>query len=77
MLQVTSGIGLMVMILIAWLLSSDRKRFPWRVVSGGVALQFVLAILLLKTPQGRELFQNVNQARNSSLVFSEMSRGGH
>jgi CNT family concentrative nucleoside transporter len=60
MLQVTSGIGLMVMILIAWLLSSDRKRFPWRVVSGGVALQFVLAILLLKTPQGRELFQNVN-----------------
>ncbi|MFY7876768.1 MAG: Na+ dependent nucleoside transporter N-terminal domain-containing protein, partial [Pirellula sp.] len=30
------------MVLIAWALSNNRRRFPWRIVLGGIALQFVL-----------------------------------
>ncbi len=32
-------LGLAVLILLAWLMSSNRKRFPFRVVIGGLLLQ--------------------------------------
>ena len=34
---------------LAWLLSSHKRRFPLKVVIGGLVLQFTLALLVLKT----------------------------
>jgi CNT family concentrative nucleoside transporter len=53
-LQLQSALGLAVIILIAWLLSEDRKRFPWRLVLVGLALQIGLAVLLTWVPPARD-----------------------
>ncbi len=52
MLQLTSLLGLVVMIGLAWLLSSNRRNIRWRIVVGGLLLQFSLAGLILWTPPG-------------------------
>jgi CNT family concentrative nucleoside transporter len=49
-------IGLASFCFLAWLLSSDRKRFPWRIVLWGIALQAVFALWILNTESGRALF---------------------
>jgi CNT family concentrative nucleoside transporter len=48
--RLISLFGLVVMMVCAWLISSNRRRVPWRVIGGGVALQFVLAAFLLRSP---------------------------
>ena len=42
--------GILVLIGIAWLLSTNRKAINWTTVIGSFVLQFLLAILILKTP---------------------------
>ena len=51
-----SVLGFATMIGIAWLFSLDRRRFPWRTVAAGSAIQITLAVLLLKTRVGRVFF---------------------
>jgi CNT family concentrative nucleoside transporter len=55
-------LGLGALLLVAWLLSENRLRPPLRVVLGGVALQLVLAFVLLKFPPARSVFFVLNQA---------------
>ncbi len=40
-------LGLAFFILLAWAMSSDRRRFPWRVVLTGLLLQIAVAALIL------------------------------
>jgi CNT family concentrative nucleoside transporter len=51
--------GLFVMIGLAWLMSSHKSKFPWRVVLGGLALQFVFALWILKTASGKAVFNSL------------------
>ena len=55
-----SLLGLAVMIGLAWLMSSHKKRFPVRVVLGGLVLQFVFALVILRTTPGEWIFDGVN-----------------
>lgn len=55
-----SFLGLVTLLLVAWLVSEDRKRPPLRIVIGGVALQFALALVLLKFPPARAVFFVLN-----------------
>jgi len=55
-----SLLGLAVIIGLAWLMSSHKKRFPWRVVIGGLILQFLFALVILLTPPGQWAFSWVN-----------------
>lgn len=48
--------GLVTMVSIAWLMSSHRRRVPWRIVIGGLSLQFIFAVLILKTGPGQATF---------------------
>ena len=48
--RLISLLGLFVFIALAWAISYNRKLFPWRTVLWGLALQFIFAILILKTP---------------------------
>jgi len=50
-------IGLGSLCLIAWLCSSDRRRFPWRVVIGGLGLQIATVLLLLRVPGTSQAFE--------------------
>lgn len=48
--------GILALLCIAWLLSSDRRRFPWKIVIGGLCLQWGLALFVLKTDIGNSCF---------------------
>ena len=37
-LNAQSALGLIVIVVVCWLLSEDRKRFPWRLALGAVAV---------------------------------------
>jgi concentrative nucleoside transporter, CNT family len=71
--RVTSLLGYFVLIGIAWLLSSDHKKFPWRVAWVGSGLQVILAWFILRTPLGEALFQQIRGI--FELVYSCSDRG--
>lgn len=55
-------LGLPLLILLAWLTSSNRRNFPLRLVVIGLALQFLLALLFLKLPLLQDLLLLINSA---------------
>ena len=58
MSEILQGLfGLIVFVAIAWSISEDRHAVVWRTVVTGIALQIVLAVLLLKLPVSRVIFQ--------------------
>ncbi|RMG40098.1 MAG: NupC/NupG family nucleoside CNT transporter [Candidatus Dadabacteria bacterium] len=57
-LQAVLGMG--TFIFLCWLFSYERSRIPWRVVTVGILLQFVFALLILKTAAARAFFGMVN-----------------
>ena len=59
-LKLVSLVGLCAFLLFAWLMSTNRKRFPWRTVVWGLGLQFLFALLILKTAPGRKVFEFAN-----------------
>lgn len=42
-LRVLSFVGIWVFLLLTWLMSSDKARFPWRIVIVGLLMQLILA----------------------------------
>jgi len=69
-----AALGLAFFCFVAWLLSSNRRRFPWRVVGIGVTLQFALAALLLGTAQGHGFFEGI--ASFVQTMIAKASPGG-
>jgi CNT family concentrative nucleoside transporter len=55
-LRALSGVGFLVLLGIAWLVSSDRSAIDRRVIAWGIAIQFAIAIVFLATPVGRAFF---------------------
>jgi concentrative nucleoside transporter, CNT family len=53
-------VGLLGLVAIAWALSEDRRRVPWRVVGAGILLQISLA-LLIKLPPLASAFLLLNE----------------
>lgn len=49
-----SALGIGVILLVAWLLSENRRVFNWRMVVGTLLLQAAIALLLLKVPMARD-----------------------
>ncbi len=62
-------LGVGVMIGLVWVLSSHRRRFPTRVVVGGLILQFVFAFLVLKTGPGQAVFEHLGHVFTLLLGF--------
>ena len=54
--------GWAVLIAAAWMISYNRKLFPWRTVIWAIGLQFALALLILKTEWGKALFHFAGKA---------------
>jgi CNT family concentrative nucleoside transporter len=70
-LRLVSGFGLVGLIAIAWVFSTERRVFPWRVVGWGLGLQMGLALLLLKTAFGRAVFVAVNHAVAQFIGYTD------
>ena len=54
-------LGLAVLLGIAWALSENRSRIPWRTVVIGLLLQWALAVLLIEVPVSRDVIFLVNR----------------
>jgi len=66
-----SALGLLTMVAIAFAVSSDRRRIPWRTVAWGLALQLSLGVLLLKTPAGGVFFRGMNAVVSAFVSYTE------
>lgn len=56
-MQIVHGlIGLLFFCGVSWLLSSHKRRMPWRVIAGGLGLQVLLAWVCLSTESGNKVF---------------------
>ena len=64
-------IGLAFFCAVAWALSSHRKRFPWRVVVFGVAMQAVLGAVILKTSVGQAVFDSLSGGVQRLISMAE------
>ena len=76
--------GILGLLAISWLLSEKRRVVPWRSVIAGLALQVLLALLLLKLPMADQIFLKLNDAllaiekstqAGTSLVFGYLGGG--
>lgn len=80
--RLTSALGLLVFIGIAWALSERRKDIPWRLVLWGLVLQFLLALLILTTPLRTIIFSGMQKVvgvltdsavNGASFVFGSLA----
>lgn len=71
MLKLLSFVGLFVMMGLAWLLSSNKKRMNWRLIFTGVGLQLVFGFLVIKTQIGRGFFDLTRILVNKIISFSD------
>lgn len=64
-------LGMLVIIGIAWLISSNRKAVKWSMVAKGLGLQLVLALCILHIPFIQTVFEYVGRAFVKVLSFTE------
>ncbi len=64
-------IGIVVIAALGWLISENRRRFPWRMACAGVAMQFALAALLLKAPGVVRVFDAVARLVNGVITRAD------
>jgi CNT family concentrative nucleoside transporter len=62
MYNLVSFSGIFVLMLIAWLISSDRKVVNWRVIIWGISLQLMFALFIFVVPAGSQIFLYINDA---------------
>jgi len=66
--RLISFMGLWVMLLLAWVLSEDRKRIHVRLIVTGMLFQLVFALLILKTSPGRMVFDAMKRFVNGVIA---------
>jgi len=86
MARLTPVVGILTILLVAFLLSKHRKAIAWRTVAWGLGLQFALALIVLRTRTGYWLLEKLSAGvvavlncsfAGSSFVFGKLGeRGG-
>lgn len=83
-LQLQSAGGLLLLTALAWALGGFRRGVAWRVVAAGLALQLLLAAVLLNVPLARAAFALIGDGVNAlatatkagtTLVFGYLGGG--
>ncbi len=69
--RLTGVAGLAVLIGIALLLSSNREKIKWRIVLGGIGMQFLLALLVLKVSFARCVLDFLAAVATKILSFTD------
>ena len=67
--RLISLLGLFVFVALAWAIGERRKSIDLRIVTGGLLLQFGLALFIFKTPIGAAVFRTVGYFFESLLGF--------
>jgi CNT family concentrative nucleoside transporter len=68
--RLVSVLGIGVLIGLAWLMSSNRRAMPWRLVGFSLALQFAFAIVVRKTDAGVAFFAWLNDGFGRLMQYS-------
>ncbi len=63
-------VGLILIMTIAYAISTNRRAIDRRTVAWGLALQILFALIVLKTAIGRQVFQTLGNAINHLLEFA-------
>tara|TARA_Y100001001_G_scaffold141615_1_gene145755 strand:+ start:4023 stop:5306 length:1284 start_codon:yes stop_codon:yes gene_type:complete len=63
--------GAVLIVTVAWTLSTERSKISWRLVAWGLVLQFAFAGLVLQTPLGVAFFDWVNGLVSALLTYAE------
>ena len=63
-------LGIVFFLFIAYLLSNNKKAIPYKTVVYGLLTQFAIAVFMLKTPIGVEIFKMVNKVFVKVLNYS-------
>lgn len=69
--RLMSVMGIFSLLLIAFLMSNNRKKISWHLVGWGLALQLIFALIILRTPIGEPAFAFINNAFMKLLGFTE------
>ena len=64
-------LGLAVIMALAWAIGDRNWRLNYRIIAGGLLLQFALALFILKTPVGVTLFQAIGDVFAAILGFTD------
>lgn len=67
-----SLLGLAVMILLLWATSRDRSKIRWHTVIGGMLTQFIIALFVLRTQAGYDIFNFISSLARDLLGFANL-----
>ena len=68
--RLTGLLGILVLLGLCYLASNNRAGIEWRLVGVGLALQIVIAVLILRTAAGYAVFDWLGNRVNDLLTFS-------
>jgi hypothetical protein len=68
MQNIQSAVGIFALLTLAFVVSEDRRLVSWRQAAAGLAVTFVLAVLMLKIPQLQAAFAVIGDAVNAIAV---------
>lgn len=69
--RLVSFLGLFGLVGLAWAMSADRRRFPWRVVIWGMVLQLLFGLVVLSPQAQAGVFAAVDGGVKKLLSFGE------
>ena len=69
--QLISFFGIFVLLAIAWIFSKNKKKINYKTIGVGILMQFVFALIILKSPPGKKFFQFMNDVIIKLLSFSD------
>ena len=70
-LKLISAFGLVALVGFAWLMSENKRLFPWRTVLWGITLQFVIALFVLRTAAGLAFFDGCQRLVDRFIGFAD------
>ncbi|OLN81362.1 Solute carrier family 28 member 3-like protein 2 [Colletotrichum chlorophyti] len=68
--RAVSIFGLLVILFCFWITSNDRKRVNWRPVIGGMLSQYIIALFVLRTGVGYDIFKFIADRAGDLLGFA-------
>jgi concentrative nucleoside transporter, CNT family len=84
LLRLQSFVGLFILAFLAWLISENRSRIKFRTIGAGIALQLLIAFILVKLPMSQLFFMWLNNvvsalqesiAEGAGFVFGYLGGG--
>ena len=64
-------LGIFTLLTIAYAISNNRKKINYKLVAWGLSIQFIFALLILKSPLGKPLFGYLDRVITTIVKFSD------